>query len=156
MNRLITAAFAILLAVSAFAQSKTLTADERQKFRAEMRNYKHEFLTRELELSKDQQRDFFPIYDEMSDEVDRIGSETRRLEKDVTSRADASDVEVEAAARAVYSQKYAEGEVEQRYYERFKQVLKPRQLLKLRSAERKFMQQLMRKHNRHKTAAASR
>lgn len=146
----------MLLAISAFAQSKTLSEGERKKFRAEMRNYKHEFLARELELTKEQQNEFFPIYDEMTDEVDRIGSETRRLEREVASSSDASDVEIEAAARASYSQKYAEGEVEQRYFDRFRQVLKPRQLLKLRAAERKFMQKLMRKHNHHKTAAASR
>ena len=45
---------------------------DRERYISELRNYKHDFLTRELDLSREQQRDFFPLYDEMEDRVMKI------------------------------------------------------------------------------------
>lgn len=133
---------------SARPQHAPRSEEDRQRFRAEMRNYKHDFLARELELTREQQRDFFPVYDEMDDEIDRINTETRELERKVATKEDATDTEIEAAARAVFSQKSAEGEVEQKYFDKFRQILKGKQLLKLRNAERDFTRQLMRHHRK--------
>lgn len=143
----------VLCALSAFnsvaqRQGKPLTDEDRQRIRSEIRSYKHEFLARELEMSREQQREFFPVYDEMDEAVDRINFETRELERKVSQKADASEVEIEAAARAVFSQKSAEGEVEKQYFDRFRQILSGKQLLRLRKAERKFTQRLMRHHRR--------
>ena len=87
----------------------------------------------------------------MDDEIDRINTETRDLERKVDAKTDATDTEVEAAARAVFLQKSAEGQVEEQYFDRFKQILQGRQLLKLRKAEREFTRQLMRQHRRART-----
>lgn len=84
----------------------------------------------------------------MDDQLQQIGAETRDLERNVLENVEASDTEVEAAAAAIYSQKQREGKVEAEYYEQFKEILSPRQLLKLKSAERKFTQQLVRQHRR--------
>lgn len=144
-----------LQSVSAQKPRKPFSEEDRQRFRSEVRAYKHEFIARELELSREQQREFFPVYDEMDDEIDRISTETRELERRVAAKDDATDVELEAAARAVYGQKKAEGDVEESYFERFKQILSPRQMLRLRHAERKFMQKLMRQHHRARRDKAS-
>ena len=137
----------ICLSVSAQGRGKQMNEQERQRFRTEMRSYKHRFISQELELTPEQQREFFGVYDEMDDEVERINGETRDLERSVARKADASDVELEAAARALFEQKKAEGEVELQYFDRFKQILTPQQLFKLRKAERKFTRKLMRHHN---------
>ena len=149
MKRISAILLSVLCALSAFnsvaqRQGKPLTDEDRQRIRSEIRSYKHEFLARELEMSREQQREFFPVYDEM----DRINFETRELERKVSQKADASEVEIEAAARAVFSQKSAEGEVEKQYFDRFRQILSGKQLLRLRKAERKFTQRLMRHHRR--------
>jgi len=68
------ALFAISVATSAAQQ---LNEEDRNRYINEIREYKHEFLTKELSLSKEQQRDFFPAYDEMEDRVLRIGTDTR-------------------------------------------------------------------------------
>lgn len=149
MKTISAAALSLILCASAFqAFAQGPSEEDRQRFRAEVRNYKHEFLARELGLSREQQREFFPLYDEMDNEIDRINVETRDLERKVSSKADATDTEVEAAARAVYLQKSAEGDVETQYFDRFKQILQPRQMLKLRNAEREFTRRLMREHRR--------
>ncbi|MDE6453781.1 MAG: hypothetical protein K2L27_06210 [Muribaculaceae bacterium] len=159
MKQLFAAAtLALVLCSTAFSAAaqrrRPMNEEERLRWRTEMRNYKHEFLAKELELTREQQREFFPLYDEMDDAIERINTETRELEREVSTKADASDVELEAAARAVFSQKQAESEVEQSYFDRFKQVLKPRQLLQLRQTERRFTQRLMRHHNRARNQAA--
>lgn len=148
MKRISAILLSVLCALSAFnsvaqRQGKPLTDEDRQRIRSEIRSYKHEFLARELEMSREQQREFFPVYDEMDEAVDRINFETRELERKVSQKADASEVEIEAAARAVFSQKSAEGEVEKQYFDRFRQILSGKQLLRLRKAERKFTQRLM-------------
>lgn len=153
MKRISAILLSVLCALSAFnsvaqRQGKPLTDEDRQRIRSEIRSYKHEFLARELEMSREQQREFFPVYDEMDEAVDRINFETRELERKVSQKADASEVEIEASARAVFSQKSAEGEVEKQYFDRFRQILSGKQLLRLRKAERKFTQRLMRHHRR--------
>lgn len=153
MKRISAILLSVLCALLAFnsvaqRQGKPLTDEDRQRIRSEIRSYKHEFLARELEMSREQQREFFPVYDEMDEAVDRINFETRELERKVSQKADASEVEIEAAARAVFSQKSAEGEVEKQYFDRFRQILSGKQLLRLRKAERKFTQRLMRHHRR--------
>ena len=153
MKRISAILLSVLCDLSAFnsaaqRQGKPLTDEDRQRIRSEIRSYKHEFLARELEMSREQQREFFPVYDEMDEAVDRINFETRELERKVSQKADASEVEIEAAARAVFSQKSAEGEVEKQYFDRFRQILSGKQLLRLRKAERKFTQRLMRHHRR--------
>lgn len=157
MKKIYTIALLVFLtAIAAQAQHRPpFSEEDRQRFRNEVRQYKHEFLIKELELSKEQQRDFFAAYDEMEDKIDLVASDTRRLEKTVAEKNDATDIELEAAARAVFSQKKSEGEIEATYYERFRQILKPRQLLALRSAERRFAQQLMRHHRKARSAAGS-
>lgn len=151
MRTILTALLAAIIAIGASAQHRERPSEEdMQRFRAEIRNYKHEFLTRELKLTQEQQREFFPIYDEMDDAVNKIAGQTRDLERQVKNKADATDVEYEAAARALYEQKSAEGAEELKYFDRFKQVLQPRQLFMLKNAERKFTRELMRQHRRAK------
>lgn len=136
--------------------AQSISPENREKWLAEMRNYKHEFLVRELKLDKAQQESFFPVYDQMDDELNRISEETRQLETQVTRDKDASQADLERATKAVYEQKAREGAIEMQYYEKFKQILNPKQLLSLKNAERKFTQQLVRHHGRQRTTGVKR
>ena len=116
----------------------------------QLRPYQHEFLTKELKLSRDQAREFFAVYDKMDEELQQIADETRELERQALENADASDTELEAASQAVFAQKQKEGKIEMEYYEKFKEILTPRQLLQLKGAERQFTQRLLRQHRKLK------
>lgn len=142
---------ALCASFSMAAQRSKLSKEDRQKYLVEMRQFKHDFLVRELELSRDQQNQFFPLYDQMEDEINQVADETRELEAKVTSNADASDTEISSAARAVFEQKGKESAIELTYFTKFKEVLTPRQLLGLKNAEKKFTQQLMKQHGRTKS-----
>lgn len=146
-------ATAACLGVGARPQQPLL---DRDKVMAELRPYQREFISRELDLTKDQERRFFPIYEEMNDRIDSLNEETRELERRTIDTPDASDTELEAAAQAVFDLKQKEGRIEAEYFEKFKEILTPRQLLKLKSAERKFAQYLMRHHRRLSRTRAER
>lgn len=139
-----------LCAATAMFSQQPLSSQDREKWLSEMRNYKHEFLTRELKLTPTQQQEFFPVYDQMEDELNQISTETRELEQKVNGNDDASDTECEACARAVFEQKSREGAIELQYFEKFKEILTPKQLLRLKNTERKFTQQLVKHHGRNK------
>ena len=157
MNRTFSFLIALLASSFIFASAQSQPDErERQKWISEVRNFKHEFLVKDLELSKEQQKDFFAAYDEMEDRINQLNAETRDLEQKVLSDSDASDVELEAAARASYILKNEESKIELEYFDKFKNTLSPRQLIKLKSAERKFTQQLMQHHRRLKKAEGGR
>lgn len=145
MNRIyLIILFIATVASSAMAQPRP-TPENRERWKSELRNYKHDFMARELDLSRGQQSKFFPLYDQMEDSIEQINADTRELEKRIGD--DASDIETEAAARALFEQKSREGQLELEYFDSFKTILTPRQLLKLKNTERQFMRRLMH-HNR--------
>lgn len=136
--------------VQAIAQMPVTDAD-RQRWLAEIRQYKHEFLIKELELTDEQQGPFFQLYDQMEDEIEQLNSQTRALQQQVEANDQATDLEVTNAARTIFELKRAEGQIEMTYFDRFAKILTPRQLLNLKSAERKFTQHLVNHHRRQRT-----
>lgn len=141
----------LLLSVASFAsaaaQSSVLSPDDRQRWLSEIRNYKHDFLARELDLSREQQNEFFPLYDEMEDRIEALNAQARDIEANVSENPDAGDLEILGAAYTQFELKKLEGEIELEYYDKFKEILKPRQLLQLKSAEKLFTRQLVNRRN---------
>lgn len=157
MNRTFSLLIALLVSSFIFASAQSQPDEnDRQRWINEVRNFKHEFLAKDLDLSKEQQKDFFAAYDEMEDRINQLNIETRDLEQKVLFDPDASDVELEAAARMSYILKNEESKIELEYFDKFKAMLSPRQLIRLKSAERKFTQQLMQHHRRLKNADGGR
>ena len=132
---------------SAAAQSSVLSPDDRQRWLSEIRNYKHDFLARELDLSREQQNEFFPLYDEMEDRIEALNAQARDIEANVSDNPDAGDLEILGAAYSQFELKKLEGEIELEYYDKFKEILNPRQLLQLKSAEKLFTRQLVNRRN---------
>lgn len=117
--------------------------DKRREWMADMRNFKHEFFKKDLGLTREQEAPFFKAYDQMDDELIRVGEETRQLERKINNSADASETEMESAARTLFEQKKREGEIELQYFDEFKNILTKRQLLKLKETERRFNRALL-------------
>lgn len=143
---------AMTLALTGLTLSVTTNAQknapDREQFMAELKPYQHEFLIKELKLSKEQARTFFPVYDEMNSKLEESGNIVRQLERNTLVSEQASDDELLQAAQTVFEQKQKEGAIETEYFIKFKEILTPRQLLQLKSAERRFNQNLLRHHRR--------
>ncbi len=136
-----------VMAVTAVAQAP-LSSTDRERWLDEIRNLKHDYLAKELNLTREQQNEFFPLYDAMQDEIEQLNTRTRELEAAISSDESASDLQVENAARTVFEQRRAEGQIEMTYFDKFRDILNPRQLLQLKDAERKFTRQLVNQHRR--------
>lgn len=149
MKRFIT----FILILSLFAPFCQIEAKGKGKDRKEwfqkMREFKHQFIVKELNLSAEQQKNLFPIYDKMEDEIFKVTSETRQLEKKVSS-GKATDLEYENAARAITELKQKECAIELKYFDQLKSILTSEQLFLLKKAERKFSHQLMKMRNKEK------
>lgn len=138
----------LLLFMTLRATAQVNEGTPRERYLNELRTYKHNFLTRELELDREQQRNFFELYDSMEDRLQQLNDQTRELERNVVNDSEATDVEVDAAINAIYSQKQKEADIENEFLPRMREILSPRQLLKLKQSERMFNQQLVRQHRR--------
>lgn len=136
-----------VMAGTAVAQAP-LSSTDRERWLDEIRNLKHDYLAKELNLTREQQNEFFPLYDAMQDEIEQLNTRTRELEAAISSDESASDLQVENAARTVFEQRRAEGQIEMTYFDKFRDILNPRQLLQLKDAERKFTRQLVNQHRR--------
>ncbi len=137
----------IALAGTFALSAQQLSEQDRNRYVTQIRAYKHDFLTKELELTKEQQADFFELYDKMEDRIIDLGTESRTLEKKALEN-EATPEDVDAAIDVIYNQKIREGEIEKEYFDKFREILNPQQLVQLKSAERRFNQELMRQHRR--------
>lgn len=137
---------ALLLAVPAMLAQ--VPDDDLDRYINEIRPYKHDFMARELNLSGDNRREFFEVYDAMEDTLIQVNAETRALERSVINNPDATDTEIDAAITAIYSQKAREARIEEEYMRLLSQIVTPRQMLRLKATERRFNQKLVRQHRR--------
>ena len=87
-----------IIAIGTSMVSAQNTEERQRRWMSDMREYKKEFLTREMELSQEQQDKFFPLYSAMEDEVYQLNKESRELERKVSSADNVSDLEYEATA----------------------------------------------------------
>jgi len=140
---------AIIMPVAALAQ-KDHSKGSRAQWWKEMQEYKHNFIANEIGLSDEQKEKFFSVYTEMEKATFQLNKQTRDLEKKVMDNKSASDIEYEKAAEALFELKEKEGAVEKAYFDKFKEILTPKQLFKLKLAERKFTREAMKHHNRMK------
>ena len=108
----------LIFSATVFAQKG---AGHRQKWMKEMQQAKIEFMTKELDIAEQQKARF--------------------------AESNATDLEYEKAAEAMFEFKSREGAIEKKYYTIFKQFLTPQQLFKFYPAERKWMKTLM-KHRK--------
>ena len=138
-----------LAALSVSAQQRGRQKPDREKWFQELREWKHQFLIKEVELTEEQQPKFFAVYDAMQKEILAIHDGTRNMEKKLSLNKQASDLEYEKMAEALIEVKIKEGEIQKRYLDKMKTVISSRQLYKLQVAEKKFIRMLNRQHNKH-------
>lgn len=151
MCKKILAALALLIifcAVPGFAALQQPKDAELQQWMTEMRQYKQAYFAKELDLSRDQQNKFFPLYEELSDEKFKTEKEARDMEKRVADMANPSDTELEKATEALYDARLRTAQLDKEYLEKFKPILSKKQLFQLNSVERKFQRHMMKQHQR--------
>lgn len=138
------------IALPAMAQER----QDRDQWMNEIKQYRRTYLTKELDLSRDQQNKFFPIYEEMEERTAQVEEDARLMERRISEATDATDLEYEKATEALYDAKLTQAEIEKSYMDKFRAVLSARQLFQLKSAERQFQREMLKQHQRLRSRKA--
>lgn len=142
--------FATLLCMSLNidAQAQKQSKADRDKWLKEVREYKHDKLVEETDMSAAQKAEFLPLYSAMEQEIYQVNVEARNLENKISNSTDEiSELEYEKAAEALAEVKSREGDIELKYYKKFEKILSKKQLFLLKRAENRFTRDML-NHNR--------
>lgn len=146
--------FAILLPINALAD-KPKDCPKKNQDRTEwfrkLKEAKHTFLIKELDLTEAQRAEFFRLYDAKSAERHAAERKVRTLEKEIKKKGDAAtDEDYDRAITAQYQFNHEMAKIESKYEAEFRKVLTKRQLYKLRFAEFDFDRKLMKQQHKHR------
>ncbi|MBD5230663.1 MAG: hypothetical protein HDS66_00630 [Bacteroidales bacterium] len=143
MNRILLSILLCLLAISpALAADKADNdASKREQQRRELIDFKIKYLIKEVDIPADKQAEFERLYRKMEDERLSLFREVYRKAKSASKSS--TDAEILAASDMIASTKQREGAMELKYYQEFKKLLTPRQLLNLKRAEDRFNRKVM-------------
>jgi len=126
---------AILAIVPAVAQSRH--GNHRDDKRKELREYKMKYLAQEMELSEDDQKHFFEVYNQLSDERAAVKKQIRGLDRKVRDKT-ATEADYDALNKA--KEKFAE--IDKKYDAKFATFLTGKQIFKMKEAEAAFMKKM--------------
>lgn len=130
------------------AQTKNRKRGGDSNWFKEMTEFKLKFLAQELELTEDQQKKFFPIYTEMMNAKHNVMCKARQAENRLKGIANPTDEDYRIASEAMDEAHREDEAIEKRYEAKFRTILSPKQMYKLKQAERKFHERL--REMRHK------
>ncbi len=148
----------ILFSVISIFQCQTAQANNNgkpqqtdNKWLTEVRNYKHSFLIKELDMTDEQSKEFIPIYTEMENKIYQANREARKLEQEISATSlHVSDEEYERVATILSQVKTKEAEIEQEYFQRYSKILTKKQLFLLKRAENRFAIDMLNHNKRSK------
>ena len=144
--RLKSALFISIFILSMTASSLEAKADDaqRKKWEDSINDYKKDFLIRELGLNAKQEEEFIPMYFEMQEDIFSVGKEEMQIEKNIRVRKSVSDKEYKSATQRILKQREKAVKIKSEYFERFSQILTPKQVFQLLCAEKKFQRDMLR------------
>lgn len=145
----------VVTALPAAVSAQQKYGSERAQWMNEMRQYKRSYFVKELDLSREQQNKFFPLYEEMEDKTMKIEDEARTMERRIADTPDATDTEYEKGAEALYDARVESAQTEKEYMEKFKTILTRKQLFRLKGVERQFARDMMKQHHRLRSTKKS-
>ena len=134
-----------------FLFSNSTYAQESKKMNiAEFEKRKVEYITNEAELTKEEASKFFPVYNELTKKkFDLHKSHRDKVEKMKTSKENMSNEEYRKLLDNDVDVKLKEAELDKEYSTRLEKVISPEKLYKAQQAERKFMQDELKKFRRN-------
>lgn len=142
---------AIILAVPAFAQTqdrmRQSSPDKQQmnkEKRAEIEAQRVAYITTQLELTPEESKAFWPVYNEYQKTIDQHRKTKSEFKKPMKDMSELSDTEVDELLQAQFTYERATIDIEEVYYGKFKQVLPVKKVAGFYEAERGFKKELLR------------
>lgn len=150
---IISLVLALALAMPMVAQSRKNTSRPSQtEWLKGVRDYKHDMLVKEMDLTKAQQDEFFPLYKQMEEEIFQANKQARDLENKVSNSTEPiSDLEYAKAAEALSEVSMICAQIEAEYFKKFSKILSNKQLFQLKRAENRFAKSMISRSKQAKT-----
>lgn len=125
------------------ARNQEQMMDRQKKMEAQ----KVAYLTREMQLTPEESKTFWPVYNKYHDEIDDLdmrrnqamGLNTREATREITAD------ELERQMKAKFEMERARIDLDEKYYGEFKSVLPPDKLLRFYEADVQFKRDLLQK-----------
>jgi hypothetical protein len=134
----LTALFTILLPL--FLSAQPPRGEKAEKVEA----LKIGFLTERLDLTPEEAKNFWPVYNKFQDELEKVRKQRREtLRKPGEDFADMSDSEIEKMVDAEIALRQSELDIFKKYHPQFKKVLPIRKVALLYKAEEDFKRKLL-------------
>lgn len=139
----------ILLAIIGLTNVVFAQNDKPQgKKRFDIENFKAQkmaYLIREVGITPEESAELFPLYNEMTVKRFKLKMEAKRTAKSVFQSVSASDADCLKAIDEVLNSEIEIANLEKTYYQKFKKILSPQKLLKLKRADMQFAQEVIKK-----------
>lgn len=133
-----------ILAFVFLALLKNTQAQENR--REEIESFRIAFFTRQLNLTSDEAKKFWPVYNEMQTEMQKLQRERKMRHRDSRDNMDnLSDAELEKVINDEMLSRQKELDIEKKYHERFKAILSMKKLAQYYRAQEGFKRELIRK-----------
>ena len=144
----------VLLLITAVTYSQN---DSFQQRLNNLRSQKIAFITQRLSLTTEEAQAFWPVYNELALEKDKLNRRRKEITFDLRNNWDTfSDKEKESLSDEFVGLKLKEATLEVEYHEKFKKVLNTDKVLKLYQAEMAFKNYLLNKIKRQNAKGTQR
>ncbi len=127
-----------------YAQTVSPKAQNRlEQFKAEKRAY----LIKEIGLTPAEEKQFFPLYEELQSKKFQLNRKVRgEMKRIAHSTTPVSEKEYAASAAAINDLPLQEALLEKEYFEKFKTILSPKKMFLYKRAETLFAKKLLKDH----------
>jgi hypothetical protein len=125
---------------------KPRKAERREEHKEDIESMRIAFLTTKLNLTPDEAKVFWPVYNQYSDKLQEVRKKRREDIKDTKQNFDSmSDKDVESSIDNNFSLRQKELDIQKEFNEKFKKVLPMKKVAKLYAAEEQFKMELLKK-----------
>jgi len=146
--------FALLLAamsLTALAQPPKNGGQNRNDRKEKLESMKVAFITQELDLTSQEAQQFWPVYNQFDDELDRLRKARRSAMLDAKENFDGmSDADIARAIDGELSFQQQELDLRKKYVAEFKKVLPMKKVAELMRAEQRFKMKLLQEYQNRK------
>ena len=127
-----------------YAQTVSPKAQKRlEQFKAEKKAY----LIKEIGLTPAEEKQFFPLYEELQSKKFQLNRKVRgEMKRIAHSTMPVSENEYAASAAAINDLPLQEALLEKEYFEKFKKILSPKKMFLYKRAETLFAKKLLKDH----------
>jgi len=101
------------------------------------------FITKRLNLTPEEAKNFWPVYNKFQDELEKVRKQRREAFRPDETFEGMSDAEIEKLVDAEIAQRQAELDIFKKYHPQFKQVLPIRKVALLYKTEEDFKRKLL-------------